>query len=134
MIAVGSCYNEMIIENIQLLDFNRWAFFIQVSIWYQKIVASVPNFQTFSWILCSFTVFKYQVYLLYFEVSTTEIRFFGISYVPLAEVTVQNFRFLFLIETDLKGFSRYYYKLRLRNKATVVKHYRSVIHNNHEIM
>ena len=48
MITVGSYYNEMILENIQQLDFNRWAFFIQVYIQFQKIVASVPLFKLFA--------------------------------------------------------------------------------------
>ena len=54
--------------------------------------------------------------------------------VSLVEVTVQNFRLLFVIGTDFKSFLRYCDKLSPQNKQVVVKYYRPVFHNNHEIM
>ena len=69
-----------------------------------------------------------------FKVSATDIWFFGIWCETLVEVTVQNFRLLFLTETDLKSFSRNYDNARQWNKQTVVEHYRSVFHNNYETM
>ena len=52
---------------------------------------------------------------------------FGVS---LVEVTVQNFRLLLLVETDLKRFFSYCDKLRQWNKQTVVEHYRYIPHND----
>ena len=54
--------------------------------------------------------------------------------VSLVEVTVQNFRLLFVIGTDFKSFLRYCDKFPPEYKQVVVKYYRPVCHNNHEIM
>ena len=43
------------------------------------------------------------------------------------EATEQNFRLLFLSETDLKNFLRYCDKLRQWNKQAVLEHYRLVL-------
>ena len=45
--------------------------------------------------------------------------------------SAQNFRLLYLIETDLKSLLRCCDKLRQWNKQTVVEHYRSILYNNH---
>ena len=68
------------------------------------------------------------------KVAATDIWYFGIWCESLVEATVQSFRLLFLTETDLKSLLRYYEKLRQWNKQTVAENYRSVLHNNHEIM
>ena len=52
----------------------------------------------------------------------------------MVEVIVKIFRLLFLTETDLKSFIMYCNKVRQWNKQIVVEHYRSVFHNNYEII
>ena len=69
-----------------------------------------------------------------FKVSATDIWFFVIWCESLVKVTVQNFRLLFLTETDLNSFFMYCDKVRQWNKQTVVEHYRSVFQNNYETL
>ena len=53
----------MILKDVQQLNFNRRSFFIQLYILYQKIVASIPTFQIFGWILC--IVIEYRIHVVY---------------------------------------------------------------------
>ena len=72
---------------------------------------------------------KDTLYILKFFMKETDIWCLS-----LVEVTVQNLRLFFVIETDFKSFLRYCDKLPPQSKQVAVKHYRSVFHNNHEIM
>ena len=64
------------------------------------------------------------------KVAATDIWVFGIYSESLIEATVQNLRLLFLEETDLKRFLRYYDKLRQWNKLSlniIVRHFIIII-------
>ena len=61
------------------------------------------------------------------------IFWYLVQCMSLVEATVQNFRLLFLAETDLKSFLRHCNKLWQWNKQTMVEYY-SLVFTNHEIM
>ena len=69
-------------------------------------------------------------YIVTFKDSATDTWFFGIYCVSLEEVTVQNFSAFPYRITYFKSFFKYCDKLLQWNKQTVVKHYRSVLHND----